>query len=73
MPKGLNGKANHVHEDGSMSTLDICTVEPEKNERLGAFITIGDSDGNESIIINSIEQWKQVDAIVRHAFDMASE
>ena len=65
MSRELIGKANHVYPDRSVSTLEVHTIETERD----IFITIGDADDQESIIINSQEQWQQLDALINTAFD----
>ena len=60
------GVAVHVHSDGSWSELSIkAFLQPSKNDLL-PFVTIGSL--GDSIIVNSREQWKQVQAMVEAAF-----
>ncbi len=63
MERKLTGKANHVWKDGGITTLDI----HEEFDSVTSYITIANAGG--FIIVNSIEQWKQIDALVRMAFD----
>lgn len=71
MSRKIIGQANHVYSENDVTTLKICTIIPDEDgqKRDNSFVTIGDSFDNESIIINSIEQWEQVNAFVRKAFD----
>lgn len=61
------GSANHIYSDKDITSIDIHTLTPKKNDRETSFITI--SDENNSIIINSREQWEQVKAFMNKAFD----
>lgn len=71
MLRKLTGIANHIHKDKSFSQLEVHELSPDLADRLRPFVTVGAPD-RESIIIHSLEQWKQVDAIVRKAFDSIS-
>lgn len=74
MSRELIGKANHVFNQDEIVNIDVHLLELEVRPDEEKFvITIGDSDGRESIIINSMEQWEQLNALVRKAFDGLSE
>lgn len=62
----LIGIANHIYDDKSLNSLKIKLFP--KMDKEGGFVTIEDSNGN-SVIINSKEQWKQIDALVLKALD----
>jgi len=69
--KKLVGQANHIHMKSGqavdISTLEVSTFEFEKAPgKFEEVLTI--SDGNNSFIVNSLEQWKQLDFIVRKEF-----
>ena len=61
------GTANHVHDDKSVSTVTISTIESDHGE--GCWATLTESWTGNHVSIHSIEQWEQVDAFVRKAFD----
>lgn len=69
MGRELAGKANHVHIDDDMSSLDVHVVTVDDGS---IFLSIGE-ECRDSIIINSLEQWKQLNAIVLKAIDMHME
>jgi hypothetical protein len=64
----LIGKANHVYEDNSLSVLDVSTVALESDSGLSSFVTIANEGRGNNIIINSLEQWKQLNALVLKGF-----
>lgn len=61
------GSANHIYSENDITSVDVHTLTPKGNDRETSFITIGDE--NNSIIINSREQWEQVKAFMNKAFD----
>ena len=69
MPKISIGHANHVHDSKDISSIEISIIQPPRAQRLSSFVTLGSDTGEDSIIINSLEQWKQIDAFVLKAFD----
>lgn len=70
MSRELTGKANHVFSKDEITSLDVHEVDPE-NQHDKPFVTVGDL--SHSVLIHSIEQWNQLDALVRKAFDNLSE
>lgn len=66
--KNLIGKANHVYDDGSMSVIDVQTIEPD-DEKINSWVSISPDMGDSFITINSKEQWKQLKALVDIALD----
>ena len=62
------GQANHVHTDNDVSTLDVSVLVPGENDRDKAFVIIDTKDSN-GVIVNSLEQWKQLNAFVLRAFN----
>jgi len=65
------GQANHIYSDNDIASIDIHVLTPKEDDRETSFVTIGDE--NSSIIINSREQWKQVNAFMLKAFDDIEE
>lgn len=72
MAKELIGKANHVYSRDEISSIDVNILETGEGEQLDEYIITIRND-QDSIIINSIEQWNQLDALVRKAFDGLSD
>jgi len=68
MARELKGMANHVFSEKEITSLEVHILTPP-NEK--PFITIG--AGEESIIINSKEQWKQLNAIVLNTLEEIEE
>ena len=69
MERELTGKANHVFSKDEIASLDVHEFSSD-DSRQGPFVTIGDE--SHSVLILSIEQWNQIDALVRKAFDNLS-
>lgn len=69
MPKRTVGQANHVYDDGDISTISINIIS---GAPCGSFISLNNAYGG-SIIISSREQWKQVNAFMLKAFDEIEE
>lgn len=65
------GIANHIYDDDSYSSINVHAVDPP-DERENAFVRLGNEYDN-FIVINSLEQWEQLNAMVRKAFDGLSE
>lgn len=63
----LIGQANHIHDDGDISVIKIHTIE--NVPRLAPFVTLSNEYDDDSLTISSLEQWKQLDAFVRKAFN----
>jgi hypothetical protein len=61
--KDLLGMANHVYGDDTISTIKV-----ERFMFQGAF-NIALANGEDTIIINSKEQWRQLKAIVENSID----
>lgn len=61
------GTANHVHKDKSVSVLNINIIESDEGE--GSWVAISEYLSDSSIVVNSIEQWEQVDAFVRGSLE----
>jgi hypothetical protein len=57
------GQANHIHNDNSVSTV-IVNVLIDDNPT--GFIAL--NDGEDSILIHSRDQWRQIVAFVEQAF-----
>ena len=70
MSRELTGQSNHVFSEDEITSIDVHTIEPD-DERMEPFVAIGTD--NESIVIHSLEQWEQLNALVRRAFDGLSE
>lgn len=66
------GKANHIFSDGDITALNIQTITFD-NDNLKPAVTISDEDGNASVMVNSLEQWEQINTLVRKAFDGLEE
>ena len=66
------GRANHIYQDGQITSVVIQTIEFE-GEGLRPAVTISNEDGNDSVMINSLEQWRQLNALVLKAFDGLEE
>lgn len=69
MERELTGKANHVFSEDEITSLDVHSLTPDDG-RSSPFISIGDD--NNSVLIHSIEQWEQLNALVRRSFDNMS-
>ena len=68
MSRDMIGHANHVYDDLSVNTLTVHVIHTGNKDP--DFVAIRESgEDGESIIINSREQWKQLDAFVRLAFE----
>lgn len=63
----LIGHANHLYKDGDYTSLEVETFEPDPEEQLEDWICI--RDGEHFIYVSSLEQWQQLDAIVRKGLD----
>jgi len=73
MPRELIGKANHIHSEDEIASLDVYTIEPDVEDHgIEPFVTV-DNEYDSSIVINSLEQWEQLNALVRKAFDGLSK
>lgn len=60
MGRRLIGTANHVYPDGFVGKIDISfTVDGH------SWVSIGDPDAGNDLVIKSASQWDQVDAFVR--------
>lgn len=70
MSRELTGQANHVFSEDEITSINVHTLDPE-DKRMKPFVSIGNDSG--SVVIHSLEQWEQLNALVRKAFDGLSE
>lgn len=71
MSRELTGQANHVFSEDEITSIKVYVIEPE-DERMEPFVSVANESG-EGVIIHSLEQWEQLNALVRRAFDGLSE
>jgi len=73
MEREFIGQANHVFKNSSITFITVDAVSIGKSEQLESFVSIQKEDSEDSIIIHSIEQLKQLNALVIKAFSWMEE